>query len=151
VDGDGAPRARVRCEGSSEEPYWARGVSEWGAGSKGGWACGEVAGKCVTWVCPRRGVQAEVREAEVGPRASERELANGRSTLTGQTNRTARGSGRAGEGWPHRAEGDRARESETRRRQVGSTCQRTRARVSGLAGPDWAVWAENSFSIFLNF
>jgi hypothetical protein len=43
----------------------------------------------------------EVREGEVadrwGPRASESELANGRSTLTERTHRTARGSGRASE------------------------------------------------------
>jgi hypothetical protein len=37
ADDDGAPRARAmreRCEGSVEEHYWARGVSEWGAGLK---------------------------------------------------------------------------------------------------------------------
>jgi hypothetical protein len=46
---------------------------------------------------------------------------------------------------------ERARERERRWRQVGSTCRRTRVRSHGLAGPDWAVWAKTSFSIFWNF
>jgi hypothetical protein len=54
----GARMVRERCEGSVEERYWAKGVSEWCAGSNGGWARGEVAEKRVTWARQWRGVRA---------------------------------------------------------------------------------------------
>ena len=87
----------------------------------GRWLGNARRGHVLGGVCGR-----EVREAkgadEWGPWASERELTNGWSPLTGRTHQTARGNGRASEGklaptgWPHRAEGERERARARERR-----------------------------------
>jgi hypothetical protein len=95
----------------------------------------------------------EVREREEadrwGPRASEGEHANGRSTLTKQTHQAERGSEHEREGidanYPAPPSSGRKREGERGRGPsliVGPTCQAKRARATwlgwiGLAGLKW--------------
>jgi hypothetical protein len=59
--------------------------------------CGGVAGKRTSWARPGGEREREVREGEVadrwGLRASESELANGRSALTGRTHHAVREKG----------------------------------------------------------
>jgi hypothetical protein len=114
--------------------------------------------------CVHGGVRGrEVREGEAAGRwglwASESKLANGQSTLIGWTHRAARGSGRANEGIgadklapPADGEGERARASAgvaDADRRVSPV--RWSGRTRGLAGLDWAKWAEFGFPIFLEF
>jgi hypothetical protein len=103
----------------------------------------------------------EVREGEVadrwGPWASESELTNRQSALTGRTHRAARGSERGSEGigadklapsTEREGGGERVGVADADR-WVPPISRSGRARV--LAGLDWVEWAEFGFPIFLEF
>jgi hypothetical protein len=91
----------------------------------------------------------------VGPPASEGEYANEWSALTERTHQAERGSERAREetGANRLAPPGSGKERErSRTRAITNRWDspvRRSGRARGLAGLDWAYWAEMSFSFFL--